>query len=80
MKFGRLAKTYKENGGRLDNLHGIRGIARRQLLANLDEIISRDRNFEQIGGLQNMKDEEAKKFFRMYEGNPEDIDLVYMYR
>ena len=56
------------------NLHGIRGMTRRQLLANLEKIISWDRDFEQIGGLQNMEHKEAKSYLRMYVGIPADID------
>ena len=62
MKFGRLARTYKD----VDKLSPY---SRKWL----KDIISWDRLFEDIDGLQNIEHEEAKKFLQRYVASPENI-------
>ncbi|XP_028400995.1 uncharacterized protein LOC114524078 [Dendronephthya gigantea] len=62
MKFGRLARTYKDK----DTLS-------RNSRRRLREIISWDRQFEDIEGLQNMEHDEAKKYLQTYVADPGNI-------
>ena len=67
MKFGRQAKTYK-------NMDELSPDSR----SRLNDIISWDRHFEDIDGLQNIKHNEAEEYLRRYAGNSGNI-LHYLF-
>ena len=69
MKFGRLAKRYEWD----KHLPSIEETHTRAL----EEIISWDRNFEQIEGLQNIEHEDAKEFLAKYVNNRRTINHYY---
>jgi hypothetical protein len=69
MKFGRLAKRY-EWDRHLPLFHKARTRV-------LNEIISWDRNFEQIKGLQNIEHDDAKEYLTKYVSNRRTIDHYY---
>ncbi len=72
MKFGKLAMFYKKNKRLFPTV--VRG---RIDTRALECILSWDRNFDEIDGLQNIKHTEAKKYLKMYVSNPRKINDYY---
>ena len=68
MKFGRLAKHMYET----ESMHGIKWNERAMV-----DIISWDREFEDIDGLQNIEHDEAKKYLEKYVDDPSMIQHYF---
>ena len=74
MKFGRLARFYEDNK-KNKNFPCLRLSSAEKDVLNV--IISWDRNFEQIGGLQHVEHEVAKKYVKKYVNDPKMINHYF---
>ena len=75
MKFGRLAVFYEKNKHLFSTLRLAPG--ERMDLHALRNIVSWDRNFEEIDGLQMIKHKEAKLYLKRYVGDSPTISHYF---